>query len=122
MACPFFKPMRAMEWSSGRAPLGAIFEGECERSGTAEARFCNFGYARGLCADFPDWSAADAVRFSVSGNADGIVKIVWIFERDHSPVEHGFLEYSELKGAFVAEPVGVLAVQAKVFIENYLRR
>jgi len=122
MACPFFRPLRPIEWSSGRAPLGAMFEGECERRGTAAARFCNFGYARGSCAEFPDSSAADAVRFSVAGNADGIVKIVWILEKDHAPVEHGFLEYTESTGAFVAEPAGVLGVQARVFVENYLRR
>lgn len=111
-----------MEWSSGRSPLGAIFEGECERGGTAGTRLCNFGYARGLCAEFPEASAADAVRFSVSGNAGGIVKIVWILEKDHAPVEHGFLEYAESTGVFEVEPVGVLAIQARVFIENYLRR
>jgi hypothetical protein len=122
MACPFFRPLRPIEWSSGRAPLGAMFEGECERNGTAEARCCNFGYARGLCSHFPDGSAADSVRFSVAGNTDGIVRIVWILEKDHSPVEHGFLEYTESTGAFVAEPAGVLAFQARVFIENYLRR
>lgn len=122
VACPFFKPLRPLEWSSGRAPLGAIFEGECERRGTAEARLCNFGYARGLCAEFPAASAADAVRFSVSGNAGGIVKLVWILEKDHAPVDHGFLEYAESTRAFAVEPAGVLAVQARVFVENYLRR
>jgi hypothetical protein len=122
MACPFFRPLRPIEWSSGRAPLGAIFEGECERHGVAEARFCNFGYARGSCAEFPDNWAADAVRFSVAGNADGIVNIVWILEKDHAPVEHGVLEYMESTSAFVAEPAGVLGVQARVFVENYLRR
>ena len=111
-----------MEWSSGRAPLGAIFEGECERRGTAAARYCNFGYARGSCAEFPDEAAVDAVRFSVSGNANGIVKIVWIFEKDHAPVEHGFLEYAESTGVFVAEPAGTLGIQARIFVENYLRR
>jgi hypothetical protein len=122
MACPFFRPLRPIEWSSGRAPLGAIFEGECERRGTGEARFCNFGYARGLCPEFPDGSGADAVRFSVSGNADGIVTIVWIFEKDHAPIEHGSLEYTKSTGAFVTEPVGALGVQARVFVENYLLR
>jgi hypothetical protein len=122
MACPFFRPLRPIEWSSGRAPLGAIFEGECEHGGTAEIRFCNFGYARGLCAEFPDGSAADALRFSVSGRAGGIVRIVWILEKDHAPLEHGFLEYAESTGIFVAEPAGVMAIQARVFIENYLRR
>lgn len=122
MACPFFRPMRPMEWSSGRAPLGAIFEGECDRGGTAEARFCNFGYARGLCAEFPGESSADAVRFSVSGSGDGIVKLVWILERDHAPIEHGFLEYAESRGTFVTELAGAMGVQARIFIENYLHR
>ncbi len=112
--------MRPLEWSTGRAPLGAIFEGECERGGTAEARFCNFGYARGQCAEFPaDW-ATDALRFSVVGLGEGTVRIVWILEKDHAPVEHGFLEYAESTRAFDAEPAGVLAAQARVFIENYL--
>jgi hypothetical protein len=110
-----------MEWSSGRAPLGAIFEGECERRGTGEARFCNFGYARGSCAEFPAESAADAVRFSVLGSAQGIVRMIWILEKDHAPIDHGFLDYTERTHTFVAEPAGVLAVQARVFIENYLR-
>ena len=101
---------------------GAIFEGECERRGTGAARFCNFGYARGSCAEFPAETAVDVVRFSVSGNADGIVKVVWIFEKDHAPVEHGLLEYSKSTGAFVAEPAGVLGAQARIFVENYLRR
>lgn len=94
----------------------------CERGGAGNARFCNFGYARRLCPEFPDGSIADAVRFSVSGNADGIVKIVWILEKDHAPVEHGLLEYTKSTGAFVAEPAAVLGVQARIFVENYLRR
>ncbi len=120
MACPFFRPLRQLEWSTGRAPLGAIFEGECERHGTGEPRSCNFGYARGSCAEFPDDSPADAVRFSVSANSAGVVKLIWILEKDHAPIDHGFLEYTA--GAFTVEPAGVLAAQARVFIETYLRR
>jgi hypothetical protein len=50
------------------------------------------------------------------------VSLVWILEKDHAPVEHGFLEYAESTGSFAVEPAGVLAVQARVFVENYLRR
>ena len=122
MACPFFRPTRALEWSAGRVPLGAMFEGTCDNQGAGEPRLCNFGYARGLCAEFPGASTADAVRFSVLGNADGIVKIVWILEKEHAPLEHGFLEYTKSSATFIAEPEGVLAVQARVFVENYLSR
>ena len=123
MACPFFRPLRPMEWGSGRAPLGGLFEGECERErGAGEARLCNFGYARGLCASFPEATVADAVRFSVLGSGDGVVRVVWIFEKDHAPMEHGYLEYRESAGAFVKAPEGVLGAQARAFVENYLGR
>jgi hypothetical protein len=112
-----------MEWSSGRAPLGAVFEGECEIArGASEPRLCNFGYARGLCASFPAETVADAVRFSVAGSAGGVLRLVWILEKDHAPVEHGFLEYRESASEFVEKPDGVLAAQARAFIENYLAR
>jgi len=122
VACPFFRPLRPMEWSSGRAPLGGMFEGACEQHGTGAARLCNFGYARGLCIHFPEDSAADAVRFSVDGSAGGVLRLIWILEKDHAPLEHGVLEYRESSGEFVAAPEGVLAIQARVFLENYLRR
>jgi hypothetical protein len=122
MACPFFIPLRPAEWSSGRAPLGAIYEGECERGGTPDSRLCNFGYARGSCAEFPAETAADAVRFSVAGSGEGIVQIVWILEKDHAPIDHGVLEFAESTGAFVADPMGVLGAQARAFVKNSLRR
>ncbi len=111
-----------MEWSSGRAPLGGMFEGQCERNGAGDARLCNFGYARGLCAHFPDGSGADAVRFSVAGSSDGVGRLVWILEKDHAPVEHGVWEYLEATGEFVEAQEGTLGIQARAFLENYLRR
>jgi hypothetical protein len=122
MSCPFFKPLRLMEWSSGRAPLGGTYHGECDLAqGAEEPRLCNFGYARGLCSHFPEGSAADAVRFSVAGNANGEVRLVWILEKDHAPLDHGVVEYHESTGEFVEGLGGALGVQAKVFLENYLR-
>jgi hypothetical protein len=123
VACPFFKPLRLMEWGSGRAPLGGMFQGECDlEHGAEDARLCNFGYARGLCVHFPDGSVADAVRFSVSGSANGVTRLVWILEKDHAPMEHGALEYRESTREFVDAPQGVLRSQAQAFLENYLRR
>jgi hypothetical protein len=111
-----------MEWSSGRAPLGGMFHGECERGGPGDAKLCNFGYARGLCSHFPDGPVADAVRFSVAGSEDGVVRLIWILEKDHAPLEHGVLEFRESSREFVEAPPGVLGVQARTFLENYLRR
>ncbi len=112
-----------MEWSSGRAPLGGTYRGECDLAqGAEEPRLCNFGYARGLCSHFPEGSAADAVRFSVAGNANGEVRLVWILEKDHAPLDHGVVEYRESTGEFAEGLEGALGVQAKVFLENYLQR
>jgi hypothetical protein len=122
MACPFFRPVREMEWGSGRAPLGGIFEGQCERQGVADAKLCNFGYARGSCAVFPESADADATRFSVAGSSDGIMRVVWILERNHAPIQHGVFEYQESSGEFLETPQGTLGIQARVFAENYLRR
>jgi hypothetical protein len=112
-----------MEWGSGRAPLGGLFHGQCEIAvGAGETGLCNFGYARGRCASFPEATVADAVRFSVARRSDGMVKMVWILEKDHAPLEHGFLEYRESTGEFVEKPEGVLGAQARVFVETYLGR
>jgi hypothetical protein len=122
MACPFFTPLQLIEWG-GRAPLGGMFNGSCSLGGAAdEPRLCNFGYARSLCDHFPADSHADAVRFSVSGMADGILRIVWILEKDHAPVDHGSLEYRESAHDFIQPPTGPMASQARIFVEAYLRR
>jgi hypothetical protein len=46
---------------------------------------CNRGYARGVCPNFPAEAPYDAVRFHRL--ADG--SVLYVFERDHAPVEHG---------------------------------
>ena len=98
-----------------------MFEGECSIApGAGDPRLCNFGYARGLCASFPASTLADAVRFSVTASSNGVLKLAWIFEKDHAPVEHGFFEYRESAREFVEKPEGVLGDQARAFVENYL--
>jgi hypothetical protein len=121
MSCPFFKPLRLADWGSGRAPLGGIFEGECEIEPTAgEPHLCNFGYARGACRHFPEATTADAVRFSVAGSEGDSIRIVWILEKDHAPLEHGIIEFRESTREFVDAPKGAMGVQARVFIETLL--
>lgn len=128
MPCPFFFPLRALgNQGAARVPLGAIFAGLCRASqdGTVEPpeprqrELCNRGYARGACPCFPDDAASDAVRFSVASDENGCIRLLYVFERDHAPVEHGRLEYgSELHGA---EGRDVLAAQVRAFLESYRR-
>jgi hypothetical protein len=117
MACPFFKPLRQLDaagWRPApRMPLGAIWGGECCANAAApfeppeagQRDLCNLGYARGRCRHFPAEAAADAVRFSPEERG-GAVRLLYILEREHVPVEFGAAEA-------LPEP---LATQAAAFM------
>jgi hypothetical protein len=84
---------------------------------------CNLGYARGKCARFPDSAAPDAVRFAISGDDNGIVRLRFVVERDHLPLQHGGLEYSVENGSFAGGGLGeLLRRQAEAYLESYFRR
>lgn len=132
MACPFFAPSRRLEnrdWvRPPRYPLGDLFSGTCHAiaSDPAEGHqdeCCNFGYARGCCDRFPGDSAADAVRFSITEDTANRVRVIYVVEKDHAPVEHGTLEYlvddARLEGPVISD---VLVQQARAFLESYFRR
>lgn len=55
------------------------------------------------------------MRFSVTGDPDGRVMLIYILEKDHAPMEHGFLDYA----TDAREP---LASQARAFVDSYLRQ
>jgi len=76
---------------------------------------CNCGYARRRCSRFPDNGAADAVRFSVIGDQNGRLTVIYILEKDHAPVEHGLMD----DAASAREP---LASQARAFVQSCLRQ
>jgi hypothetical protein len=85
-----------------------------------QRELCNRGYARSQCECFPANAPADAVRFSITGEADGRIRMIYVFEKDHAPVEHGSLEFADaLTGLEGRE---VLAAQARAFVESYKRR
>jgi hypothetical protein len=136
VACPFFKPSTSLGSRGERLPLAEFYDGECHANtpfavlrgpstvtnGPSSGEMCNRGYARGSCEHFPPDSAADAVRFSITSHACGIVKLIWILEKDYAPLQHGELTYSERAGAFTNPPEGLIAAQARAFIESSFRR
>ena len=136
MACPFFLPLRRVDeadrWvHAPRLPLGDFYRGVCRaRPGevvdpdeSVQRELCNCGYARGRCERFPLDAAADAVRFSVTGESGDVVRIVYILERDHAPLDHGAMEYRVAEGAFASVDASeLLLAQARAFVESYLRR
>ena len=132
MACPFFMPSRRLEhvgWVvPPRLPLGDPWGGTCharaddviEPPDLHQRELCNCGYARGRCDRFPGGEARDAVRFSIISDRGGVVRMVYVLEKDHAPASHGVLEFRE-----AGEITGVsdlLAQQAKAFLVSYLHR
>ena len=135
MACPFFLPQGELEtgpWDhTPRLPLGGAFSGVCHaQPGEAyqppyrhQEELCNCGYARGLCERFPENEAADAVRFSVTREGPKRLRLVYILEKEHAPVEFGELEYSVQRKALLTSPSNaIIARQAQAFIGKYLDR
>ena len=78
---------------------------------------CNFGYGRRCCSWFPSGGEIDAVRFSVLREADGVVTVQYILERDYSPASHGTFESHD--GVIPADVPEPIARQAAAFIRAY---
>ena len=132
MACPYFYPVARIDRGAGaRAlPLGDAWSGSCEAdpdrpSIPAEGALiplCNLGYPEG-CPHFPRNGAADGVRFSVSRDQNGTVRIQYVIEKAHQPVEHGPLAYSRETHSFlVRHRDRVVQKQAEAYVESYLLR
>lgn len=131
MACPFFLPVSVVAPSvwvrPPRMPLGDTYAGMCcagpgepnEPPERRQRELCNRGYARGQCDSFPGAAAADAVRFSINGEEDGRIRMVYVLEKDHAPVEHGPLEFTDTLAG--VEGRALLAAQARAFVESYRR-
>jgi hypothetical protein len=110
-------------------PLGDAWSGIC-RAALAEGhpdantlqQLCNFGYAREKCALVPP-GVPDAVRFTISNDREGLIRIYWVMEKDHLPFAHGPLEYSRAEAGFIApHPDASLNRQAQAYVSSYLRR
>jgi hypothetical protein len=111
-----------------RLPLGDPWGGTChaqpadivEPLESLQREVCNSGYARGRCERFPA-DAPDAVRFSVTHEAEELVRLVYLLEKDHAPAEHGFLEFADGRATGEAKNE-LLAQQARAFVESHLRQ
>src|SRR5512144_1255758 len=102
MPCPCFLPEAPMQRDAAprpaRAPLGSVYTGGCTQGAQVDpitmVESCNFGYARGRCAAFPPDLAFDAFRFSAPRDSFGdVIEIVWIAEKEYSPVRYGRVRY-----------------------------
>jgi hypothetical protein len=133
MACPYFMPRERAAQATGQpmppAPLGDTWSGFCcagpgewQPDAHTVEQLCNFGYARDRCARLPA-DAPDAVRFSISHDQDGLIRIYWVMEKAHLPFAHGSLEYSPGTMQFhPTHPDACVAGQAQAYVSSYLRR
>lgn len=115
MACPYFMPVEKLEGSwphPSRLPLGCGWRGHCTAPGHENQTpapdileaFCNLGYASG-CSWAPQDRAWDAVRFAVVAPTElddrhesAEIRVTYVCERNHRPVERGELEF-DLQGS-----------------------
>ena len=132
MPCPYFYPVAQLAWPNApRLPLGDAYTGRCNADPEHPADpdpvtlrdCCNLGYSRGKCSRFPEVPGPDAIRFAVTSDSGGSVRIYWVREKGHEPFDHGPLEYSIDARAFQASGVNAaIERQAHAYVESYLRR
>ena len=70
---------------------------------------CNCGYARGLCAHFPQETSPDAVRFAHKAET-----LLYILEKDHAPLAFGEFREAEHGAAIVAQARAFLSIAPAV--------
>jgi hypothetical protein len=111
-------------------PLGDAWSGVCRAVPSGEwqpdpntlQQHCNFGYAKAKCAHVPA-DGPDAVRFGISHDHDGVLRIYWVIEKDHLPFSHGPLDYSRAEAGFRTAHSDVCVTQlAQAYVSSYLRR
>jgi hypothetical protein len=91
-----------------RLPLGAGWAGTCTAPGHKGVRptdeelrsGCNVGYAR-ACSRLPGGRHADAVRFALGEERDGVLRVLFACEREYLPAGHGELSYDAASGAWL---------------------
>ena len=133
MACPYFMPLERFEsnWAfPQRLPLGAGWSGTCTAPGhdgaspTADelTSGCNIGYANS-CGRLPAERHADAVRFAMGAERDGLLRVLFVCERAYLPASYGELLYDKVHGRW-AKPHHEPCLQhmAECYVQVQLER
>ena len=131
MACPFFTPSQRLDsdWPfPHRLPLGAAWSGTCAAAAqtvqpsSEELKSCNTGYARS-CDKLPTERKADAVRFALGEERDGLLKVRFALEREYLPAGHGELVYEvQTCGWREQHPSACVQKMAQCYVESQLAR
>src|SRR5260221_3421131 len=122
-----------------RLPLGGGWRGHCTAPGdegespseSTQERYCNLGYASS-CDWTPVERAWDAVRFAIcapprrDGSSDAATPVAlrmrYVCEKDHRPVESGDLEFDLLRAAWQSRHDDPrVQKMAECFLDSYLK-
>lgn len=112
VACPYFMPLERFDstWAfPQRLPLGAGWSGTCTAPGhdgvspTADelTSGCNIGYAKS-CGRLPAERHADAVRFAMGEERNGLLHVLYVCERAYLPASYGELLYDKANRSWTA--------------------
>jgi hypothetical protein len=112
VACPFFMPERRFtsDWPfPQRLPLAAGWSGMCTAPGHDGAHpsedelksGCNLGYAKN-CSRLPANRHADAVRFALGEECNGVLHVRFASELAHLPASHGELLYEKASATWLS--------------------
>jgi hypothetical protein len=83
---------------------------------------CNIGYAK-RCNRLPGDRHADAVRFALGEERDGMVRVLFVCERAYLPASHGELFYDKARGAWPAKHADpCLQRMAECYLQARLQR
>jgi hypothetical protein len=110
--------------ASPLTPLEDIYGGGCAAETDALIpvdvlrQCCNAGYARDSCGRAAQ-SDADAFRFLIKANRDGVVDVAWSSERNHHPIAVGTLTVDCRNRSMQTGP---LELQARAYAAAYLRQ
>ncbi|MGB7848928.1 MAG: hypothetical protein WBL63_25165 [Candidatus Acidiferrum sp.] len=140
MACPYFMPVEKLAgtWPHpSRLPLGCGWRGHCTAPGHENETpapdileaFCNLGYAGG-CSWAPQDRAWDAVRFAVVAPTEvddrresAGIRVIYVCERNHRPVERGELEFDPQRSQWLrCHDDARLQKMADCFLGSFLQK
>ncbi len=131
MACPWFGPVSVLGIPRAIMPLGDVWTGRCLARQAAHdipteralREWCNLGYARGRCPDFPADEGADAVRFAVTRHSGDQISLCSVREKDYLPFDRAELIYSVAEARFItAHRDRRVEEQARAYLKSYLCR
>jgi hypothetical protein len=133
MACPFFQPQSVApdpKHRNSRLPLLAEYDGFCRASAEplpapSELRYacCNHGYSRGLCHHFPSSETRSCLRFDVLRQNPESLELLFVEERDHTPVSWRALRYTFNTESIEPDLQDICArAQVRAFCRSYLAR